>query len=167
MLWDRYENGAVVETKPRPHYINRTHNPSIDQLNAAGWFGQDYRHPTDPDTIVDSWTCIGVIDGRSVYEPATTRSRAAEAEIDLAQRVALYGVRVGILAQLLAIYGMEIPTSRAEVTATIETLLANGTATDEQRGTAPLLDSVYRGLCDDGQQDYVEAIWLAVQEAQT
>jgi len=81
-----------------------------------------------------------------------------------------HGAKVGMLANLLSVYGLQIPTSKAEVVAKIESLVAAGTLTAEQTGAIGTIDAVY-GIIEatkdeNGQsiKDDVAAIWEAMQQ---
>jgi len=99
---------------------------------------------------------------------------AAEAAQKEAQRIGRlaqqHGAKVGMLANLLSVYGLQIPTSKAEVVAKIESLVAAGTLTAEQTGAIGTIDAVY-GIIEatkdeNGQsiKDDVAAIWEAMQQ---
>lgn len=166
MLWDLYDkDGSFVRTSPQPHSIHAggrwVSNPTVAQLNEAGWYGQDYRKPVDADLVVDGWRRVGVMDGRSVYEPSATHSAKAVAATDFAKKVATYGTRVGILANLLAMYGLTIPTDFDAVCAHIEALVSGGTVTDDQLAIVGILKATYESL--DPVRDDIAAIWEVVK----
>jgi len=108
---------------------------------------------------------------RTEQEIAAIEAEAAQKE---AQRIGLlaqaHGAKVGMLANLLSVYGLQIPTSKAEVVAKIESLVAAGTITAEQTGAIGTIDAVY-GIIEatkdeNGQsiKDDVAAIWEAMQQ---
>lgn len=69
-LWDRVEGGARVEQdKSRPATIPNIANPTVEMLNAAGWYEQrkDAAPPAGKEVV--GWAWVGVDGGRSVYDP--------------------------------------------------------------------------------------------------
>jgi len=117
------------------------------------------------------------VDGDSKPTPRTEQEIAAieaEAAQKEAQRIGLlaqqHGAKVGMLANLLAVYGLQIPTSKAEVVAKIESLVAAGTITAEQTGAIGTIDTVYKIIEETKDEngksikDDVEAIWEAMQQ---
>jgi len=92
----------------------------------------------------------------------------AEAAQDEAQRIGLlaqlHGAKIGMLANLLAVYGLQIPTNKAEVVAKIESLVAAGTITAEQTGAIGTIEAVYNIIEQAGLADDVAAIWEAMQQ---
>jgi len=92
---------------------------------------------------------------------------AAEAAQDEAQRIATltqaHGAKVGMLANLLAVYEMQIPTTKAEVVARIESLVTTSTITPEQTATIGTIEAVYNIIEQAGIADDVAAIWAAMQ----
>jgi len=89
---------------------------------------------------------------------------AAQAEADrIATLAQTHGAKVGMLANLLTVYGMQIPTSKAEVVAKIEQLVATGTVTPEQTATIGTIEAVYNIIEQSGIMPDVGAIWEAMQ----
>jgi len=93
---------------------------------------------------------------------------AAEAAQKEAQRIGqlaqAHGAKIGMLANLLAVYGLQIPTNKAEVVAKIESLVAAGTITAEQTGAIGTIEAVYNIIEQAGLADDVAAIWEAMQQ---
>jgi len=108
---------------------------------------------------------------RTEAEIAAIEAEAAQDEAQRIGRLAQqHGAKIGMLANLLSVYGLQIPTSKAEVVAKIESLVAAGTITAEQTGAIGTIDAVY-GIIEatkdeNGQsiKDDVEAIWEAMQQ---
>jgi len=108
---------------------------------------------------------------RTQAEIDAIEAEAAQKEAQRIGRLAQqHGAKIGMLANLLAVYGLQIPTSKAEVVAKIESLVAAGTITAEQTGAIGTIDAVY-GIIEatkdeNGQsiKDDVAAIWEAMQQ---
>ena len=108
---------------------------------------------------------------RTEAEIAAIEAEAAQDEAQRIGRLAQqHGAKIGMLANLLSVYGLQIPTSKAEVVAKIESLVAAGTLTAEQTGAIGTIDAVY-GIIEatkdeNGQsiKDDVAAIWEAMQQ---
>jgi len=150
---------------------SRNNTVGLRSMDAAGLAAYGIlaavTHPAPTNMVhTGAYTDPEVIDAVAYRTPiCITAEEAAAIE---AQRIGLlamqHGAEVGLLAELLAVYDMTIPTTLEDVKKRIAMLGASGQMTSEQAALIGSLYAVYTSLAP--VHDDVAAIWKAMQGGQ-
>lgn len=143
MEYDIYENGAYVKTVTRPTSIQldgkTVLGPDDAQLATAGYYRQEFAGLTqeqlDAGISSGGWSRVGVVDGKSRYEPTTVTAEqreataaAAEAARQAAKPAALKAVENRFLLLCEQLTGSRNKATFGELSAVIHGMLQSGDA---------------------------------------